>query len=65
MTLLSADGKQLWQGEAEPTSREQLAIGLHSSLLPPGAYVFQLQGIAGSGSLVQIARHPIRVSAAP
>ena len=65
VTLLSPDGKQLWQGEPQPTSREQLALGLHSSLLPPGAYVVQLDGIGRGDSLTRIARHPIRVVAAP
>jgi hypothetical protein len=65
VTLLSSDGKQLWQGEPQPTSREQLALGLHSSLLPPGAYVVQLDGIGRGGTLTRLARHPIRVVAAP
>ncbi len=64
VTLLSSNGKQLWQGEARPTSREMLALGLHSSLLPPGTYVFQLQGITKAGSLVPITRYPIRVASA-
>jgi hypothetical protein len=62
VTLLYSNGKQLWQGEARPISREMLALGLHSSLLPPGTYVFQLQGITKAGSLVPITRHPIRVA---
>ena len=65
VTLLSSDGKQLWQGEAQPTSSEQLALGLHSSLLPPGAYVFELEGIGRGGAVVRVARHAIRVVAAP
>ena len=65
VTLLSSDRKQLWQGEAQPTSREQLALGLHSSLLPPGAYVVQLDGIDRGGTLTFVARHAIRVVAAP
>ncbi len=64
VTLLSSDGKQLWQGELQPTSREQLALGLHSSLLPPGAYVVQLDGIGRGGTLMRVARHTIRVVAA-
>jgi hypothetical protein len=65
VTLLSSDGKQLWQGEPQPTSREQLALGLHSSLLSPGAYVVQLDGIGLGGALMRVARHAIRVVAAP
>jgi hypothetical protein len=65
VTLLSSDGKQLWQGEPEPTSREQLALGLHSSLLPSGDYVVQLDGIGRGGALMRVARHAIRVVAAP
>jgi len=65
VTLLSSDRRQLWQGEVEPTSREQLAIGLHSSLLPPGAYLLQLEGIGRAGSLTHVAQHAFRALAPP
>ncbi len=65
VTLLSSDGKSRLQEEFLPTSREQLALGLHSSLLPPGRYVFQLDGITPTGSLKLVARHPVRVIIAP
>ena len=65
VTLLSSDRRQLWQGEVEPSSREQLAIGLHSSLLPPGAYLLQLEGIGRAGSLTRVAQHAFRAVAPP
>jgi len=65
VTLLSSDRKQLWQGEVEPTSRDQLAIGLHSSLLLPGGYLLQLEGIGRAGSSTRVAQQAFRVVAAP
>ena len=61
ITLLSSTGKKLWEGEAKATSRDTVALGLHSSLLPPGTYVFQVQGISKSGAPSLVARHRVRV----
>jgi hypothetical protein len=61
LTLLSSTGKQLWEGESKATSRDTLAVGLHSSLVPPGSYVFQVQGIGKSGTHVLVARHRVHV----
>ena len=65
VTLLSSDRKQLWQGDVQPTSREQLAVGLHTSLLPPGAYLLRLEGIGRAGSLTRVAQHAFRAVAPP
>jgi hypothetical protein len=65
VTVMSPDGRQLWQGEVQPTSREQLAVGLHSSLLPPSDYVIQVDGIGRARTPVRVARHAVRVVAAP
>jgi len=61
IALLSSTGKKLWEGETKPTSRDTVAVGLHSSLVPPGTYVFQVQGIGKSGTPSLVARHRVHV----
>ncbi len=64
--LRSASKGSLWQAsDLRPDPLGRLVITVPSTLLPPGDYEFEVEGVTGTGTTVPAGRFAMRVDTAP
>ena len=59
-TLQTRAGAAVWQDTVAPGSREAVFVGLDSTLIPPGDYRLQLEGMAHGGRWTPVGDHRFR-----